>query len=79
MILDNPNLNLFAFQNIQILFKGAYIILSALYFLFALIVVRQVALMTDTVVTEIGPFLRTLSIIHAIFALGIVILLIIAF
>lgn len=74
MIIDNPALNIFAFANVALLFKATYVIIAILYFLFALIVVRQVALMTETVITEAGSILRTLSIIHAIFALGIVVL-----
>lgn len=79
MIIDNPNLNLFAITNLAVLFKGLYIVLAVLYFVFALIVVRQVSLMTETVITEAGSLLRVLSIIHAIFALAIVAMFIVFF
>lgn len=48
-------------------------ILFFLYFIFSLIVVRQVRLMTDTLITQISPVLRALSVIHAIIALGILV------
>lgn len=48
--------------------------LAAAYFIFSLIVVRQVNLMTETLVTEVSPILRAFSIIHAGLALGAVIL-----
>lgn len=54
--------------------KSAIIILGSLYFIFSLIVVRQVNLMTDTLITEVAPFLRAFAIIHAGVALGIIIL-----
>ena len=52
----------------------AVIILAFLYFIFSLIVVRQVNLMTETVITEVAPLLRAFAIIHSGLALGIVIL-----
>jgi hypothetical protein len=74
MIVNTPgSFDILAFANVFALFKVGYVIFAVLYFLFALIVVRQVALMTDTVITEAGGFLRFLSIIHAIFALGILV------
>lgn len=51
-----------------------FTIFSVVYFLFSLIVIRQVFLMTKTVVTEVGSFIRFLSFIHAAIALGVVIL-----
>lgn len=51
-----------------------FTIFAIIYFIFSLILIRQVFLMTKTVVTEAGPFLRFLSFIHAALALGIVVL-----
>lgn len=50
-------------------------ILAVLHFVFTLFVVRQVQLMTDTVMTEVSPLLRAMSIIYAGLGLGIVVLL----
>lgn len=50
------------------------LLFAILYFIFSLIVVRQVSLMTETLITEVSPLLRAFSIIYAGVALGIVIL-----
>lgn len=48
--------------------------LTIIYFLFSLVVVRQVNLMTETLITEVAPFLRAFAIIHAGVALGMIVL-----
>lgn len=50
------------------------LILAGVYFLFSLVVVRQINLMTETLITEVAPILRAFAIIHAGLALGIIIL-----
>lgn len=54
--------------------KLLLLLLVFCYFLFSLVVVRQVTLMTETLMTESAPVLRAMSIIHAGFALGVIIL-----
>jgi hypothetical protein len=54
--------------------RTALVMQGILYFIFSLIVVRQINLMTDTVITEVAPYLRAFAIIHAGVALGIIIL-----
>ena len=54
--------------------KVGIIIMATFYFIFSLIVLRQVNLMTETIITEASGFLRALSIVHAGLALGIIIL-----
>lgn len=61
-------------QDITSVFQVGIVLLALLYFLFSLIVVRQVNLMTDTLITPVSPFLRFLSVLHAGFALGIVVI-----
>lgn len=62
-----------ALQEATILFfKGAFTVFALLYFVFSLVVVRQVQLMTGVVKTEAGVFLRTVAIIHAILSLGVI-------
>ena len=56
--------------------KIGILLLSGLYFVFSLIVYRQVVLMTETLITEVTPLLRAFSILHAGLALGIILLLI---
>lgn len=63
-------------DSILLIFKFGALSLAALYFVFSLIVIRQVNLMTETVITEAAPVLKFFSIIHAGLALGIVILII---
>lgn len=48
--------------------------LAIIYFLFSLVVVRQINLMTETLITEVAPFLRAFAIIHAGVALGVIVL-----
>lgn len=63
-------------EGVLVVVKVSLVILSALYFIFSLVVVRQVALMTETLVTEVTPLLRAFSIIHVGLALGIIVLLV---
>ncbi|MCL4366736.1 hypothetical protein M1563_01055 [Patescibacteria group bacterium] len=77
MLVDttSSSTTLLALSSFWWVVKVALLILSGLYFIFSLIVVRQVSLMTETLITEVSPFLRAFSILHAGVALGIVILL----
>lgn len=54
--------------------KLGILFLAVLYFVFSLIVARQINLMTETLITEAVPILRAFAIIHAGLALGIIIL-----
>lgn len=56
--------------------KLSVVLLAGLYFIFSLIIVRQVKMMTETLITEVSPLLRAFSIVHAGLALGVIILLI---
>lgn len=61
-------------EMIWLIIRSALVILGVLYFIFSLIVVRQVNLMTDTLITEVAPLLRAFAIIHTGVSLGIIIL-----
>lgn len=76
MPLEGVTLPIFSLDSFWQIVRFTILILSVLYFIFALIVVRQVNLMTETLITEVAPLLRAFSILHAGLALGIVILLI---
>lgn len=73
MIFNDSNGLLF---NPLILFviDSGFTIFAIVYFLFSLIVIRQVFLMTKTVETEAGSTLRFLSFIHSGIALAVVVL-----
>ena len=64
----------FPAEGVLLIIKVGLIILSVLYFVFSLIVVRQVNLMTDTLITEVSPILQAMAIINAGVALGVIIL-----
>ncbi len=61
-------------QAIFISLKIAILIILVFYAIFALIVVRQVDLMSKTLITEVSPILKAFSIIHAGFAIGLIVL-----
>jgi len=61
-------------SGLQLIFKAGFIIFAVLYFIFSLIVIRQVKLMTETVVTEGGAIIRALAIIFAGLSLGVIVL-----
>lgn len=67
------------FVNFAPIFKFGFIIFAALHFIFTLIVLRQVNLMTNTIITEGGPILRFLAILYAIFGLLVLVYFIIFF
>ena len=75
MLLDIQTLNqLFTNPFILNAFKLGFVLLAILYFIFSLIVIGQIRLMTETVTTEAGSLLRFFSILHAGIALGIIVL-----
>lgn len=61
-------------SNFTFLYKIGFGALFVLYFIFALLVVRQVMLMTNTLYTDTSPVLHALAILHAGIALAILIL-----
>lgn len=52
--------------------KIVTIILMVLYGIFALLIVRQVELMSKTLITPVSPIVAAMAVIHAGFALGFV-------
>ncbi len=66
--------NLFESEVVLIFLKTAILIILAFYAIFALMVVRQVDLMSKTLITKVSPILKVLSIAQAGFAIGIIIL-----
>lgn len=66
--------NLFDFEVLLFFMKVAILIILIFYAIFALIIVRQVNLMSRTLITQVSPILRAFSIIHAGFAIGLIVL-----
>lgn len=55
-------------------FEFGFIAFAIVYFIFTLIVLRQVNLMTATIKTEGGGIIKALSILYAGLALGVIVL-----
>ena len=66
--------NLFDTVAILALLKGAILLILIFYAIFALMVVRQVDLMSQTLITKVSSILKAFSIVHAGFAIGLIIL-----
>ena len=54
--------------------KGAILLILIFYAIFALIIVRQVDLMSKTLVTNVSKIVKALAIIHAGFAIALIFL-----
>lgn len=63
-------------SNDYILFftKGAILLILVFYAIFSLIIVRQVDLMSKTLITNISPIVKAVAIINAGLALGLIVL-----
>ncbi len=59
---------------IEMVFKGGFIIFGVVYFIFTLVVLRQVNIMASTLHTEGGGLLKGLAILFAGLALGVIVL-----
>lgn len=54
--------------------KWTILIILSFYAIFSLLIVRQVDLMSKTLITSVTPFIRAFVILHAGFAIGFIIL-----
>ncbi len=66
--------NLFVSNAVLSFVKIGVLIILVFYAIFALLVIRQVDLMSKTLITPVSPILKALSIFHAGFAIGLIIL-----
>ena len=66
--------NPFESEAVLVFLKTAILIILVFYAIFALMVVRQVDLMSKTLITKVSPILKAFSIVHAGFAIGLIIL-----
>lgn len=58
----------------QVFLKFTTLIILVFYAIFALMIVRQVDLMAKTLITSVSPVIKAISIIHAGFAIGLIVL-----
>ena len=54
-----------------LVFKILFLIAAFLYFLFSIVVIRQIATMRSTLITEFSPILTTVAYIHLAAALAV--------
>lgn len=66
--------NLFEFEPFLIFVKLSILIILVFYAIFALLIVRQVNLMSKTLITPVSPVVRAVAVLHAGFAIGLIIL-----
>lgn len=66
--------NLLNSEFILIFGKGATLLILVFYAIFSLIIIRQVDLMGKTLITSISHYIKAIAIVHAGFALGLIIL-----
>lgn len=59
---------------VLILTKAVILLILIFYAIFSLIIVRQVDLMGKTLITKISPFIKAIAIVHAGFAIGLIVL-----
>ena len=66
--------NFFDSEAVLVFLKAVFLLILFFYAIFSLIIVRQVDLMSKTLITNISPVVKALAIIHAGFAVGLIIL-----
>ena len=66
--------NLFDSDTILAFLKTAILIILVFYAIFAIMIVRQVSLMSETLITRVSPIVSAISIVHAGLAIGLIIL-----
>lgn len=54
-----------------LILKGFLLVFTFGYFIFALVVVRQVQLMTSVLATNLSPLIKVLAAIHLLFVIGV--------
>ncbi|KKU90502.1 MAG: hypothetical protein UY21_C0022G0003 [Microgenomates group bacterium GW2011_GWA1_48_10] len=67
-------LTLFSFFQAQLLIKLFLIVLAIFYFIFTLVVYRQVSLLTQTLNSSISPLIRTAALLQILAVAGLLVL-----
>ncbi|OGE25316.1 hypothetical protein A3C26_00610 [Candidatus Daviesbacteria bacterium RIFCSPHIGHO2_02_FULL_39_12] len=55
-------------------FKAVILLILVFYAIFSLIILRQVDLMSKTLITHVSPVVKAIAIVHAGFILGLIVL-----
>lgn len=66
--------NLINIDYILIFAKGAILLILIFYAIFSLIIIRQVDLMSKTLITRISSLVKGIAIVHAGVAIGLIVL-----
>lgn len=74
IVNSNPLGNLLLLNVVSSAFEIGFLVFGVVYFIFTLIILRQVNLMTETVRTEGGGLLKAIAILYAGLALGVIVL-----
>lgn len=74
MLADQSVIN-FGLEGLWVVTRVSLVTFTALYFVFSLIVARQVSFMTDSLRTAFSGYLRFSAILHAGISLGVVVVL----
>lgn len=75
MLVNSGTTLALGLSTVWLLAKILIFVLGVFYFVFTLIVVQQVRLMTRSLITEVSPLLRAFSVLQVGFGLAIIILL----
>lgn len=70
----NETTNFFNNAYLIIFLRWAILIILLLYVIFALVIARQVDLMSRTLITPVSPLVKAIAILHAGFAIGLLVL-----
>lgn len=73
-MMPTTTVNLLDFGAVMVALKAIVLLILVFYAIFALMIVRQVDLMSKTLITKVSPILKAFSIIHAGFAIGLIVL-----
>lgn len=65
--------NIFDFEPILIFLKGAILLILLFYAIFSLIVIRQVDLMSKTLISGISLYVKAIAILNACLSIGLII------
>lgn len=67
-------IDLFNSPAVLLFLKWAILLILIFYAIFALIIVRQVDLMSKTLITPVSPFFKAFAILHAGLSMGLIFL-----
>lgn len=72
MMPTTTPVDFFNSEPVLTILKGAVLLILIFYAIFAAVIIRQVDLMSKTLITTISPTLKAVAIIHAGVAIGLI-------